>query len=529
MRPVILDHTGQPMRADLKKLSGEEAAPVTGGAREATFASVVSGLTPQDMASILEGAVTDDPAQFFAFAQEIEERDTHYGAVLATRKRAVTKLDWQVEAVDESPQEKKIAEAVTDALKGRSFRRLRKSMMDALGKGISITEQDWNSDSQPWLPGNWRWRDQRFFDFDTATRTRPMLKGDGGGLVELTPGKYVIHQPELKTGIPVRNGLARAVAWNFIMKSYTLKDWAAFCEIFGMPLRVGRYDRSASEEDKRRLLQAVLSIASDAGAIIPKGMDIEFITATAGRGEAVFGNLADYLDKQTSKIVLGQTMTTDDGASLAQAKVHDEVRDDIRDDDAADAEETIERDVIVPFVTLNFGVREAYPQFKLLIPEPEDIAALSTALSLLLPNGLRVKADQVRDKLGLEHPGEKDEVLGGAPAPSTEPAKAALAKVHGARCSCGQCTKALANDQSSSSDPLGDEIDAMNDLALEGWEEQLEPVVDAIDALAEDCNSFEEFLARLEEVLTGADLSATTNALAGAMAKARIAGLFDDR
>ncbi|MEM7667520.1 MAG: DUF935 domain-containing protein [Pseudomonadota bacterium] len=512
---TILDRHGNPMRADVKKLAAEEAAPSAGTTRRPTFESVISGMTPEKMATVLNGAVADDPAEFFAMAMEMEERDTHYGAVLATRKRAVTKLDWQVEPVDDSPEEVKIAKALTEALKGRRFRKLRKSMMDALGKGVSVTEQTWNTDEQPWTPGQWVWRDQRFFDFDKDTRTRLLLR-DGDDRRELTPGKYVVHQPDLKSGIPIRNGLARMVAWNFIMKNYTLKDWMAFCEIFGMPLRVGRYGRGASEEDKRRLLRAVLSIASDAGAIIPEGTNIEFIASAAGRGEAVFGALADYLDKQTSKAVLGQTMTTDDGSSLGQAKVHDEVRDDIRDDDAADCEETIERDVCIPFVVMNFGVRPAYPEFKLQIPEPEDIETLSNALSIFVPQGLKVKANQVRDKLGLDHPEDDDELLV-APATSQTPPPADDTSAVAA-------LKLLQRSRFRAEDP-NDDIDRIGEAELAQWEEIMTPIIEPFFDAAAAATDYDDFLDRIEPLFDAGTDRELIQSLARAMAKANINGL----
>ena len=65
--------------------------------------------------------------------------------------------------------------------------------------------------------------------------------------------------------------------------------------------------------------------------------------------------LAEWLDRQTSKAVLGQTMTTDDGSSQAQATVHNEVRHDILKSDARQLANTLNRDLIQPYVDLNFG------------------------------------------------------------------------------------------------------------------------------------------------------------------------------
>lgn len=96
---------------------------------------------------------------------------------------------------------------------------------------------------------------------------------------ELPAYKFSIHRPKLKSGLPIRSGLARLAAWAFLFKSYTLKDWMAFLEVYGMPLRVGKYGASSSQAERRVLIQAVRDLSSDAAAIIPKEMEIEFIEA----------------------------------------------------------------------------------------------------------------------------------------------------------------------------------------------------------------------------------------------------------
>jgi len=82
------------------------------------------------------------------------------------------------------------------------------------------------------------------------------------------------------------------------------------------------------------------------------------------RGRYVFARLAEWIDRQISKAVLGQTMTADDGSSHAQAQVHDEVRQDIIDADAKQLATTINRDLIKPYIDLNYGVQEEYPRMR---------------------------------------------------------------------------------------------------------------------------------------------------------------------
>ncbi|MEQ1671582.1 MAG: DUF935 family protein, partial [Hyphomicrobium sp.] len=132
----------------------------------------------------------------------------------------------------------------------------------------------------------------------------------------------------------------------------------------------------------------------------------------ASGSNPVFASFADYLDKQMSKLVLGQTMTADSGSSMAQAKVHEHVRLDILEADARQLVATINRDLIRPYVDLNFGPQKAYPIFTLPVESPEDLKGLAENISKLIPLGMRIGEGQLRDRFGFSDPEHGEVVLG---------------------------------------------------------------------------------------------------------------------
>ncbi|MUL08264.1 DUF935 family protein, partial [Aliivibrio fischeri] len=73
----------------------------------------------------------------------------------------------------------------------------------------------------------------------------------------LEPYKFMVHTPRSKSGIVWRNGLARLVAVMYMLKSFTVRDWWAFAEVFGIPVRVGKYGPNASTEDISTLVNAI--------------------------------------------------------------------------------------------------------------------------------------------------------------------------------------------------------------------------------------------------------------------------------
>jgi phage gp29-like protein len=98
------------------------------------------------------------------------------------------------------------------------------------------------------------------------------------------------------------------------------------------------------------------------------------------------------------------------------------VRQDIADSDIMQVVDTLNSALVVPYIILNFGEQEAYPKIDLFKPDEKNIEQIISAVEKLGPQGLKVKADEVRSLLGLENPEEADEVIGGrAAAPAGEP------------------------------------------------------------------------------------------------------------
>lgn len=512
----VLGPDGRPV--EVATLTGDIMPPSTTGVRQAWANSIASGLTPQKLASILKAANEGDNRDLLTLAEEMEERDTHYASVLGQRKRAVSGIDQIVAAGGTDAKAKGAVDAVEELVTAPIFDDMIDNLLDALSKGYAAVQPIWHY-GEFWKPVEYRFEDPRAFQFSPDGRELRIRDADIREGRPILPGSLIVHRPHLKSGLTVRAGLARLIAWTFMLKSYTLQDWAAFLEIFGMPLRVGKYDRGASAEERRVLLRAVRDLATDAAAIIPMGMEIEFIEAKGGGGNAVFGAMADYLDKQVSKAVIGQTMTTDEGSSRAQSEIHDEVRLDIRRADAKQIGTTVNRDLIAPFVAFNFGPDVAVPVVSWPVEDPEDVQAFTEAVARMVPLGQPVAVADVAAKMGIRVP-EAGEAILKPPANSVTEAPAQVARTIAAQRTeaCPGCSEvhraaALPDVQD---DPLIVE-------ALADWEADMSPVIDpirqALEEVQAEGGSYEEFLARLDRMQP--DTAALARRLAILTMKAR--------
>jgi len=503
----LLDAYGRPMQRAQMTRDQVDAGMTT--IRQVWQDTAASGLTPVRLANILRECDTGSARDFLTLAEEMEERDMHYGAVLGIRKRTVSGVRPTVKAVDDSTKSKEIAAGVERDIAGHTgFRNLVKDLLDALGKSYACVEIDWQTGAR-WKPRAFKYRDPRFFTFGEDQEELRLLtpaapvKGE-----ELWPGKWAIHRANSKSGLTRRGGLARLVAFGWMCKGYTVKDWMAFVETYGLPLRLGRYGPEAKPKDVEALFRAVANIGTDAAAVLPKSMEIEFVKGIALTGtDAVFAGLARWVDEQVSKAVLGQTMTTDNGSSQSQATVHNEVRHDIAADDALDVAATINRDIVRPYVDWNWGVQEDYPEIRIEIAEPEDITAKIEGAAKLIPLGVRFRASELRGKLGFGDPEDGEEIVGGAPA-AVPPGSSAANRQHLAR-----------NRQEAE-----DEIDAIGTEMMADWQDVSDQMQAALGEAVEQAESYEDLLARLPEALKAMPTAVLIETLVKGMFKARALG-----
>ncbi len=409
--PQLLDHLGRPYRK--AELTREIAAPTIGGVRSPLGGYPGDGLDPRRLGQILREADAGDPTRFLELAETIEERDPHYSGVLATRKRSVSQLEITVEDASDDPIDVRLAEDLRSWLNRGELQDELFHILDAIGKGYSFTEIIWDTSLGQWRPDRLEWRDPRWFTFERVNLTTPMLLNETGQEVPLTGGKFIQANIRAKSGIPTRAGLARVVMWPYLFKKYTERDWTIFSQTYGQPLRVGKFDPSASEKDRATLMRAVANIAGDCAAIIPESMMIEFIEAkNVGSSTDLYEKRGDWYDKQVSKAVLGQTATTDaETGGLGSGKEHRQVQEDIERADANALGAVLTRDLAVPFVQLNHGPRLKYPRIKIERPEAEDLAHFANAVTPFIDRGLEVDVDDIYAKFNLRQPGKEAKIL----------------------------------------------------------------------------------------------------------------------
>src|SRR6185437_11658035 len=150
---------------DTAQLRAEQAAPTMAGVRNINSTMHPSaGLTPEKLSAILRQAEAGDPYLYLELAEEMEEKDLHYLAVLGTRKETIGGLELTIRAASGEAEDMRIGDMVRDLLLGGTLNLTDAlfDVLDAIGKGFSATEIIWDTSGREWLPVRLIWRDPRW-------------------------------------------------------------------------------------------------------------------------------------------------------------------------------------------------------------------------------------------------------------------------------------------------------------------------------------------------------------------------------
>lgn len=447
-----------------------------------------NGLTPKRLASIFKEADQGNVLRQMELFEEIEEKDPHLASQLQTRKFAVSGLEWEIQPYSESEQDKEIALFIEKVLNDlENFDEIIVDILDSIGKGISFSELDWLYENDQWVIQDIRWIHPKKFFWDSITdeikvRTREHPEG-----ILLPKNKFVIHKYKARSGHPSRQGILRVVAWMYLFKNYDVKDWVSFCEVFGMPLRLGKYDAAASEEDKRKLMEAIINLASDAAGIIPSNTSIEFIESNKVSTVDIYEKLARYCDEQMSKAILGQTLTSDSGGgSYAQGKVHNDVRHDLTVADARALKTTIRRDIVRPLVEFNFGSEASVPYIVFDVGDTDDSKELAEVYERLGNMGLKIPTAYVYKKFAIPKPEEGEEVLQVSQETSLPKEEVEAMKQYP--------MKEDSPKQNEVQDKIDRMVEASNDISEQIFDSMIQPMLKLVD----NCSSIEQLKESME-------------------------------
>jgi len=161
----------------------------------------------------------------------------------------------------------------------------------------------------------------------------------------------------------------------YAIKQLCLLDWARFCELYATPMRIGVLPVDPTPEQISGMEDGLENLGSDAWAVIAAGADIKMPSAAGSGGDKVYGALSNYVDAQISKAVLGHVGSTDAvaGSLGGVDDAAQKARQTILEADEAALAATIRRDLLRPYVELNYPGQET-PYIHWAVEAEEDLS-----------------------------------------------------------------------------------------------------------------------------------------------------------
>lgn len=406
--------------------------------------------------------------------------DDQVKSCLEQRRSAVVSREWSsMPGDDTDPRSVAAADALGANLERIGWDRVTDRMLYAPFHGIAVAECLWEPRDGLIQFADIRVRHARRFRFDKERRLRLLTTTDMAR-GELLPDRkfWVVTAGASDDDQPYGRGLAEWLYWPTLFKRNGVRFWNLFLDKFSLPPTKGTYPRGATQAEINKLLGAMMALANDSGVAVPEGMVIEFMqVATAGID---FEKMPAYMDAAIAKIILSQTMTTDNGSSRSQSETHAGVKQELITADADLLTDSFTAGPARWFTDLNFGADVAAPIVTRLVEAEEDLAQTAATDAALARLGYIRTDESFRDVFGegyVRKPVASAPEQGKTPGEEGEP-EDELAAARARR--AGGVTSFA--EAAATGDVVDEAIDAI--MADEGWSEATPMVRGLADRLA---------------------------------------------
>ncbi len=275
--------------------------------------------------------------------------DAHLMSVVQSRKLGVLRQEFKFEpgvakeGEKPSSQAEQLAADFSADLKAIGMRDLLSSILDAPYYGMTPIELTFAPTEGRLKLAKAEGKPVRWFGFDADNnpRFKSLEKEEEGE--ELPWGKFVFvrHFPTYDNPYGLR--LFSRCFWPITFKKGGLKFWVTFMEKYGMPFLLGRYSRGTTPDQQQQMLNNLQQMVRDAVAVVPEGDSVELLGGKSAGGHMVFEKMKTAMNEEISKVIQGQTLTTESGSSgsYSLGKVHGEVLTAFQESDLTMAKEAL--------------------------------------------------------------------------------------------------------------------------------------------------------------------------------------------
>ncbi|MRX70282.1 Protein of unknown function [Flavobacterium resistens] len=193
-------------------------------------------------------------------------------------------------------------------------------------------------------------------------------------------------------------GILEKAAVYTILKRHSWGSWDEFEELFGVPIRIAKI-ASQSDAVKNEVANWLEEMGSAAYGVFPIGTEVEIKENSKTDAFNVFYMKIQALDKELSKLILHQTMTTENGSSRSQGEVHENTLEEVVKSDKKKMLSFLNKRLVPAMRMIGYKIPE---NAKITIEKTVDPKEQIKIDTELMGNGYVLKQQYVEQTYGVE-------------------------------------------------------------------------------------------------------------------------------
>jgi SPP1 gp7 family putative phage head morphogenesis protein len=347
----------------------------------------------------------------------------------------VLALEVRFEPADESEKAIEIARAAEKDLKIDGSDSGWNALVETLVRGIvahglAVNEIVWKYDERErrMAASKYLWRHPGQFTFDSDGN---LMLWHGFGKKEtpkaadefdVLPLKFAVARTPGMYGSPFGRSAIHELRWFWSFKRTMILAYLSAIDKYGTPLAEitvkgaqddGLDDRMAAAKD------ILNNLTRDNGVVLPEGMELKWESRGASAGTLPHKDAIEFIDGNMLKVLLGSTLHVQEAqfGNRAMGETHERTGAQYGGSTVRHIESAINGTVVRPWMLMNFGGTDLAPVVRLDDDTETDVDQAVKVIETGRKMGLRQRASQAREWLGIEMAEDGEEAVEGAPDP----------------------------------------------------------------------------------------------------------------
>lgn len=402
-----------------------------------------SSITPEVIESVIRMSDNGYMRDLTDLTKETINFDPHFATVVSKRFRALASVKLKVvqaegPGVDPTRAAQYADEVRVMLARIRNFRQQVIRLNWGHCNGRAALEKVWRENrggpaKYTISEMNWIQARRQSLGPDREIRVRDDVWGgcpfEAKGLdIENIPHKFIAYKPQLFDDVTEREGFGPRGLYYSFFKRFSWRERMILIEVFGKPWRHLEIDVNAPYKDGdllNEMQERVDEMGANSSAALAPGVHLKTENADP-KSTDPHDRTSDKCDDQISKLVLGNTRTTDakaDGLGGQQSLVHQDGETLVITADGWGIADCLTEQLALDYVVLNYGEDEAInaPTIELAYEStPDQTVEIDRAVKVF-GLGIPLKVEEVYRRTGWEKPEPGDEVLTQQSTPSAVP------------------------------------------------------------------------------------------------------------